>query len=108
MDYVFVNISLNYYGANISTISMFSFKITLTFNPVSNRKCDFISLYVNQNLSHIFLYIIMADLNKKDFSVDIQSRLPKVKKIIGCIVKKREAWRAAVHGVAKSQTQLSD
>ena len=50
----------------------------------------------------------MADLNKKDFSVDIQSRLPKVKKIIGCIVKKREAWRAAVHGVAKSQTQLSD
>ena len=24
------------------------------------------------------------------------------------IVKGREAWRAAVHGVAKSQTQLSD
>ena len=24
------------------------------------------------------------------------------------IVKNREAWRAAVHGVAKSQTQLSD
>ena len=24
------------------------------------------------------------------------------------MVKDREAWRAAVHGVAKSQTQLSD
>ena len=24
------------------------------------------------------------------------------------IVKDREAWRAAVHGVAKSQTQVSD
>ena len=24
------------------------------------------------------------------------------------IVKDREAWRAAVHGVAKNQTQLSD
>ena len=24
------------------------------------------------------------------------------------IVKNREAWRAAVHGVTKSQTQLSD
>ena len=24
------------------------------------------------------------------------------------IVKKREAWRAAVHGVKKNQTQLSD
>ena len=24
------------------------------------------------------------------------------------IVKDREAWRAAVHGVSKSQTQLSD
>ena len=24
------------------------------------------------------------------------------------IVENREAWRAAVHGVAKSQTQLSD
>ena len=24
------------------------------------------------------------------------------------VVKDREAWRAAVHGVAKSQTQLSD
>ena len=25
-----------------------------------------------------------------------------------CSLKVREAWRAAVHGVAKSQTQLSD
>ena len=27
---------------------------------------------------------------------------------LGEMVKKREAWRAAVHGVAKSRTQLSD
>ena len=27
---------------------------------------------------------------------------------LGKIVKGREAWRAAVHGVKKSQTQLSD
>ena len=35
-------------------------------------------------------------------SVDIN--LSKLREI----VKDREAWRAAVHGVAKSQTQLSD
>ena len=35
-------------------------------------------------------------------SVDMN--LSKLRKI----VKDREAWRAAVHGVAKSQTQLSD
>ena len=82
-DYVFVNISLNYYGANISTISMFSLKITLTFNPVSNRKCGFISLYVNQNLSHIFLYIIMADLNKRIFQLTFSQDFPKLKKLLG-------------------------
>ena len=45
---------------------------------------------------------------QKDFSVDIQSRPPKVKKIFGCILKKWEAWHAAVRGVVKSHTQLSD
>jgi len=41
---------------------------------------------------------------KSSFVVDLSLAVSKLQEM----VKDREAWRAAVHGVAKSQTQLSN
>ena len=53
---------------------------------------------------------------KYDFTTDMNVTPERMEQVLfsdptshgGIVVKDREAWHAAVHGVAKSQTQLSD